>query len=122
MALYKLIALTNAVAGHEDDFNRWYDAFHLPETCAVPGVIGGQRFRRVGTPKPNGDTPRYEYLVIYDIETDEPERTIALLREYIETGRIGRNPELMAQPSWTAVFVPLAFEERAGPKIQAGQK
>ena len=110
MALYKLIALTNPVEGREAEFNRWYDEFHLPETCAVPGVIGGQRFRRVGTPKPNGDNPRYEYFVIYDVETDDPDRTLALLQEHIATGRIGRSPDLMAQTSWTAMYVPLEPE------------
>lgn len=107
MARYKLIALTNPVPGREDEFNRWYDEFHLPETCAVPGVVGGQRYRRVGTPKPNGDSPRYEYFVVYEVETDDPEQTLALLQEHIATGRIGRSPELMAQPAWTAMFIAL---------------
>lgn len=107
MGRYQLIALTNPVEGREEEFNRWYDAFHVPETCAVPGVVGARRYRRIGTPKPNGDSPRYEYFVIYDVETDDPAATLALLQEHIETGRIGRNSELMAQPSWTAMFAPL---------------
>lgn len=29
----------------EAEFNDWYDNEHLPNLCAVPGVLGGRRFR-----------------------------------------------------------------------------
>jgi len=104
MRRYKLVALTNPVEGRETEYNAWYDQFHLPETCQVPGVISGQRFKRVGTPKENGDSPRYEYLVEYEVESDDPQATLELLAQHIQSGRIGRNYDLMQKVSWTAMF------------------
>ena len=49
-------------AGHEDDFNDWYNTEHLPALAEVPGVNRAVRYRRVS------DTPDYpEYLALYDI-------------------------------------------------------
>jgi len=43
---------TDVDAAHEDDFNAWYDAEHLPGLAAVPGVIRAFRYRRVtGAPR-----------------------------------------------------------------------
>lgn len=39
---------------HEDEFNEWYDAEHMPRLADVPGFILGRRFRAIG-----GATPRY---------------------------------------------------------------
>ena len=39
MAKYLLLGLHNAVAGHEEEFNRWYDNQHLYDCLAVPGFI-----------------------------------------------------------------------------------
>jgi hypothetical protein len=33
----------------EGDFNAWYDDEHLPNLCAVPGVLSGRRFRVTDT-------------------------------------------------------------------------
>lgn len=33
----------------EADFNAWYDDEHLPNLCAVPGVLSGRRFRATDT-------------------------------------------------------------------------
>jgi hypothetical protein len=41
----------------EEDFNAWYDTEHLPRLCAVPGVLGAQRYRSPS------HTPRY--LALY---------------------------------------------------------
>lgn len=60
-------ALSNPVAGREDEFNRWYEADHLRNGVRTPGVLAGQRFRRADGPWPSG---RHDYLTIW--EMDDP--------------------------------------------------
>jgi hypothetical protein len=44
-----LVASMTPDPGAEAEFNDWYDNEHLPNLCAVPGVLGGRRFRATGT-------------------------------------------------------------------------
>lgn len=64
MARYKLVALSNAVAGRDDDYNEWYQSQHMPDVLAVPGFVAAERLQVLG------DGP-YKYLAIYEIETDD---------------------------------------------------
>ncbi len=45
MGTYKLLVLTNAVEGRDDEFNQWYDHQHIPDALDVPGYVAAQRFR-----------------------------------------------------------------------------
>ncbi|MDR3531209.1 MAG: hypothetical protein P4L90_11745 [Rhodopila sp.] len=40
-----LVASMNVGAETEAEFTDWYNNEHLPQLCAVPGVLGGRRFR-----------------------------------------------------------------------------
>ncbi len=64
MARYKLVALSNAVEGRDDDYNEWYQSQHMPDVLAVPGFVSAERLQVLG------DGP-YKYLAIYEIETDD---------------------------------------------------
>lgn len=47
----------------EEEFNEWYDAEHIPERKAVPGIFSAERFVAFeGSPR---------YLAIYDLESVE---------------------------------------------------
>ena len=47
-----LMVWADVPAEKEDEFNRWYDEEHLPERMAIPGFLGGARYRAVkGGPK-----------------------------------------------------------------------
>jgi hypothetical protein len=65
MAKYKLLVLSDAVAGRDDEFNQWYDKVHLPDVFKVPGVVGASRFRlRSGG--------KWRYLAIYELDCEDP--------------------------------------------------
>jgi hypothetical protein len=83
MAKYILVVGTAPVEGKEAAFNKWYDEVHLPELCAIPGVKSAKRF--TSTPGMPGERP---YLVIYDLETDDP---MAIMAEF---GRRNASGEL----------------------------
>jgi hypothetical protein len=101
MGKYRLLALTNCLEGREEEFNKWYDERHVPEVTRVPGVLSGKRFQRVGG---RGEQePKFEYLVIYDVDVDDPDLFLKTLDEYLLDGRIepGR---LYRRPTWTALY------------------
>jgi hypothetical protein len=71
-----LLVFTNAAAGREDEFHRWYDETHIPDVLAVPGVVSAQRYAvaPVETPEVEGaplpEPPAHGYLVAYSLERD----------------------------------------------------
>jgi hypothetical protein len=46
----------------EDEFNRWYDTKHMPDTVACPGFVRGWRFKA----EHDGEHPRY--CAVYEVE------------------------------------------------------
>jgi hypothetical protein len=74
MATCFQFALSNPVAGQEEEFNRWYGTEHLTHGVLTPGILAGQRFRRVEGPWPSG---KHDYLTIW--EMDDPAFALAQL-------------------------------------------
>jgi hypothetical protein len=62
MATCFQFALSNPVTGQEEEFNRWYGTDHLIHTVLIPGILAGQRFRRIEGPWPSG---KHDYLTIW---------------------------------------------------------
>lgn len=60
MTTHRLVVLSSAVDGCDEEFNDWYDNVHLGDVLAVPGVVAVQRFRL-------DDGSRWRYLAIYDL-------------------------------------------------------
>jgi hypothetical protein len=69
MARFIFVVGTNPVAGRAQEYNEWYDSQHLPDTLRLPGVVAGRRYRLADMePEQQSD---YEYLTIYEIESDD---------------------------------------------------
>jgi hypothetical protein len=64
MAKYKLIALSNPVAGKEQEFNEWYSNVHLRDVASLPGVKSGRRYR-IALDR------TWKYAAEYEIECDD---------------------------------------------------
>jgi hypothetical protein len=67
MAASLQFALSNPTPGKEVEFNEWYGSHHLVSGVLTPGVLAGQRFKRIDGPWPNG---KHDYMVIW--EFDDP--------------------------------------------------
>src|SRR5271155_4214779 len=71
---YYFFVFSNPVAGHEDEYNKWYNEQHAPDVVAIPGFVTAQRFVK-------NDLPLYrmvdlqvpKYLIIYKIVSADVE-------------------------------------------------
>lgn len=87
MGQYKIVVLSNAVAGREEEYNDWYTNQHLSDVLAIPGVkLASRLIKRhdlgAGTP---------QFCAIYDVETDDPGHVAGEL-----TGRAGTESMVMS--------------------------
>ena len=69
-------ALSNPNQGMEAEFNDWYGGSHLLHGVETPGILSGQRFRRVPGPWPAG---KHDYLMIWEL--DDPAFALAELQK-----------------------------------------
>lgn len=69
MAKHILMALNGAKPGEEAEFERWYDAVHIPEILSIPGFVSARRFRIVNTNVQGGGG--WSNMSLYEIETDD---------------------------------------------------
>ena len=61
-----LFVQADVEAGHEAEWNRWYNEKHVPDLLSRPGFLGGRRFERVAEGVGvAGPLPRY--LAAYDL-------------------------------------------------------
>jgi hypothetical protein len=92
MAEYLVLALSNAVAGEEDAFEKWYDQ-HLTEMLDIPGVKSAQRYSVApmtirdgeGNPVPL-PPPTHHFLVVYQLEQEPDE----LMKEFLARAASGQ--------------------------------
>jgi hypothetical protein len=79
MADYKLIMLSNAKPGRDDEFKKWYEG-HLGDMLRIPGVVGAQCFdyEMELSEKPEA---AFKNLAVYDITTDDLGQTLTALQK-----------------------------------------
>ncbi len=98
---YKFVALVNAKEGADDAFNQWHTDTHLPQVVKAAGFSNGQRLRLV--PGTNGDGTAYNYLVVLDLETDDPMGALGKMGTAVQSGEIEMSDTLGA-PLWSGLY------------------
>ncbi len=58
-----LITTSDVAAGHEDDFNAWYERTHVPEILTCPGFVAAQRYVC--------DDGEPRHLAIYELDRED---------------------------------------------------
>ena len=96
MPSYSLFAFTNAVPGREEEFNDWYTNTHLADVLRLPGVCAAQRFRLGDLQHKSGPHP-WDYMAVYEIETDDLNVTLEKLRDVSGTSEMPLSPGLQEQ-------------------------
>jgi hypothetical protein len=77
MADYKLIMLSNAKPGRDEEFKKWYEG-HLDDMLRIPGVTSAQcyDYDMELSEKPES---KFKYMAIYDLATNDlPQSLLAL--------------------------------------------
>lgn len=83
MASGAMVVFSNPTEGREDDYNDWYDNIHLPEVCALDGVVGASRYA-LAADDPNAT---HRYLAIYELDQDG-DTVMANLAAGLEHGKL----------------------------------
>ena len=99
---YAYVVRSAAVAGREDEYNKWYSEQHLQDVIAVPGFLSAQRFRIVDGAAEGA--PEQDYMAIYTMRTDDPDRLLTTLRELVETGKMYMSEALDQQNLVTILY------------------
>lgn len=72
MPRYSFVVHTNPVEGREDEYNAWYSGPHLADLLNCPGVVSARRFR-LAAAQIRDEVQPFNYLAIYEVETDDPQ-------------------------------------------------
>ncbi len=73
----------------EAEFNRWYDEVHLPEMCAVEGVVSARRF---------AGAPGEPYVTVYELEADDLDVVRAAISAGVVNGTIHMSDSIRKDP------------------------
>ena len=101
MPEYKMVVLSNPVAGREDEYNDWYQNTHLGDIVSLPGFKSARRFKLADgmvVPDP------YRYMAVYEIETDDLDATLKGLIESAENGTIYVSDTLDSDNAYAVIY------------------
>jgi hypothetical protein len=113
MAKYTFVVLTNATAGKDTEFNRWYNEQHIPDVLNVPGIVCAQRFGLADT-QMGGDTNKpQKYLALYEIETDDLPGVLKDMQSRIGTDDMIMSDAIDMKTVDARIFTPVAAKVQA---------
>jgi hypothetical protein len=107
MPKYKMVVMTTAVEGREQEYNDWYQNLHLGQVVQIDGIISAQRYKVCGVVTEGVSKP---YLAIYDIETDNVDEVVSTL-----LARSGTD-ELILSDAMDPATCAVIYEE-IGPRV-----
>jgi hypothetical protein len=91
MKHYVLAVTSSAQEGRDADYNEWYDAYHMNDMLAVPGITSGRRLQATpGSPNP----PPARYLAEFDIEADDAHAVVADMLQRFQSGEMSMTTAL----------------------------
>jgi len=108
---YYFFVFSNPVAGHEDEYNKWYNEQHAQDVVSIPGFVTAQRFVK-------NDLPLYrmvdlqvpKYLIVYKIVTDKVEAVFDEVSRRLKTGETVMSPTFDQKTSVSYVYKPFRPE------------
>lgn len=107
MAEYKMIALSRAAKGRDQEYQDWYQKRHVSDVLKLPGVTAAQTYS-IG---PSLGDAGWTLLAVYNVETDDPAKTLGELQSRIGT------PEMPITEALDPSSVALFFAEPLGSPI-----
>jgi hypothetical protein len=106
MARFLFLAHTNVVDGKETEFNRWYDAEHIPDVLRTPGFVAAQRFR-ASDHQMRADHVEHRYLTVYEIEAASLDEAISAFGKQAASGGIRMSDSVDAAGARMVFYEPV---------------
>ena len=106
MARYKMIVQLDPADGCEDEFLDYYPNAHVKDVLKVPGVLSAQFLRRGHTISEAGPH-RWDYMVIYEVDCDDPQALQDTMVSGMRSGEIRGNFDLLKAQRRTVFYAPL---------------
>jgi hypothetical protein len=78
MAHFSFLVMAKPQAGREAEWEAWHRR-HVEDVLKVPGFVSCRRFCAAEF-QPPGAEPRWSFAVLYELQTDDVEASIAELR------------------------------------------
>lgn len=110
MTRYAFLVFSQPTPGQEAEYNSWYTQQHLPDVLRVPGFVAAQRFALA----PGQDGAPAPFLAIYEIETDDPQRTLTDLGSRANTTAMPLSGALDIQAVKTFLYGAICDKQSAG--------
>ena len=109
---YYFYVFSNPVAGHEDEYNKWYDQRHAADVVSIPGFVSAQRYVKSDTPFFRVvDVQVPQYLIIYKMVTADVEAVFAEVERRLKSGETYMSPaHYDRKTSQNYVYKPLGPE------------
>ena len=111
MKRFKMVVLSNAKTGREDEYTDWYANRHLADIVAVPGFVSAQCFK---LREAMGFPHRHQYLAIYEMESDDP---LSVISEMVR-----RRNSMVVTDAQDTDTVTCGVFEACSPEVQAKTK
>lgn len=110
MSKYIMTVQSNPVAGREDEYNDWYDKHHVREIIQTPTFVAGQRYKMAPLKIPDRagyQKPRHAYMVVYEFETDDLEKTKSALWSPENVARIKQSTSFDSSDVNCHIWMPI---------------
>ena len=102
---YYFLVFSNPVAGHEDEYNKWYDQQHAADVTSIPGFVEGQRYVKNDLPFFRDSDPKMpKYLIVYKIVSSDVESVFAEVERRLKTGETYLSPAYDRKGSQAYVY------------------
>lgn len=102
---HTFIALSIPRPGREAELEEWYDHQHIPDCLKLDGFVAAQRFRIDQQPV-GAAVPAWKVMVIYDVETDDIDNTMAQIARVVRTPKMPMTDALDLSTALRFIAVP----------------
>ncbi len=101
MARYKLVVMSRPTEGREDEYNDWYQNFHLQQMVALPGFVSAQRFR---FSRSLGERNIFPYMAIYEIDSDDIDAVVRAIEASAGTEQLMVSSAIDTGSAYAAIY------------------
>src|ERR1700744_3319196 len=85
MATYLYLLLVNPKPGREQEWDDWHTHRHVVDILKVPVFVSCKRFRAAPQQR-NDQAARWQFLALYEMETDDPNAVFEEVGRQIASG------------------------------------